>query len=357
MADMIMSTDKVMRLEGVPATWHNKETRFSAGIDKDTLIASVADYEIRCEHLVRESDGLQTGKVGVWGRNDTYYQDRSSKYNPVQPYEVLKIGYDMLAEIGTEPRMLGTLKDGAYIWMQSEPIADFSRLSGDNASVYMTIGCSWDGSYPFYGLPMLSEHVCWNTRPSLESIEGKKDARTFSFRNPDRDEILKPENIQAMRDAWAVQKVTFEKMIQMDDRLVKAQLDPSELLRGDLNRYAFLASNPSRIRQVVSWDESAGLDGLLNAAIKMDEWKALPTSQEKLDRKAKDILATITDGPGQDLESRENTAWGLFNGVTRFADHGRKDGDTNLLSVLTGGNTEQKMGAYVLAHAMANRVL
>lgn len=357
MADMIMATDKVMRLEGVPASWHSKETRFSKGIEKDLLISQVADYKIRCEHLVRESDGLQTGKVGVWGRNDTYYQDRSSKYNPIQPDEVLKLCYDMLAEIGTEPRMLGTLKDGAYIWMQSEPIADFSRFSGDNSSVFMTMGCSWDGSYPFYGLPMLSEHVCWNTRPSLESIEGKKDARTFSFRNPDRDEILKPENIRAMRDAWQVQKVTFEKMIQMDERLIQAQLDPAKLLRGDLNRFAYLASNPSQIRKVVEWNESLGLDGLLDAVILSDEWDNLPTSQEKLDRKAKDILTTITDGPGQKLETREGTAWGLFNGVTRYADHGRKDGDSNLLSVLTGGNTEQKMGAYVLAHALANRVL
>ena len=352
-----MATDKVMRLEGVPATWHNKETRFSSGLDKDTLIASVADYQIRVEHLVRESDGLQTGKVGVWGRNDTYYQDRSSRYNPIQPTEVLNLCYDMLAEIGTSPRMIGTLKDGAYIWMQSEPIANFGRLSGDNSSVFMTMGCSWDGSYPFYGLPMLTEHVCWNTRPSLESIDSKKDARTFSFRNPDRDEILKPENIQAMREAWAVQKITFERMIELDDRLVRAQLDPSELLRGDLNRFAYLASNPSQIRKVVEWNEGAGLDGLLDAVIRQDEWKSLPTSQEKLDRRAKDILTTITDGPGQSLESRQGTAWGLFNGVTRFADHGKKDPDSNLLAVLTGGNTEQKMGAYVLAHAIANRVL
>ncbi len=357
MADMIMANDKVLRLEGIPATWHAKETRFSSGIDRDQLIAEVADYQIKVENLVRESDGLPTGKVGVWGKNDTYYQDRSSKYNPIQPKEVLQLCYDMLAEIGTEPRMLGTLKDGAYIWMQSNPIMGFDRLSGDNSSVYMTMGCSWDGSYPFYGLPMLSEHVCWNTRPSLESINSKKDARTFSFRNPDRDEILKPENIQAMRDSWNAQKVIFEQMIQMDDRLVRAQLDPSELLRGDLNRFAYLASNPHLIRKVVQWDEEQGLNGLLSAAIDQTEWKALPTSQEKLDRKAKDILATITDGPGQNLESRQGTAWGLFNGVTRYADHGKKDPDANLLLVLTGGNTEQKMGAYVLSHALANRVL
>jgi hypothetical protein len=284
--------------------------------------------------LARDSDNKVFG----------FANDRS--YHVVQNREVLEF-FRAYCDAGSMTlETAGSLKGGEIVWAlastgQSRDVATDAK---DCLSGYVLLSNSHKPGRSFQARTTNVRVVCWNTLSAAES--GRAD-------------------------------FTMSHRLKFDSRMQSAAKDALGLANEELERYATsarkLASvsmNPATMTDYVVRVAQPDLYELLSRDAVMDAARAetfgavLAATEERLgqgkgfSRRTKGILDAIVNGPGAELPTAKGTAWGAFNGVTRWADHeAGRNRDTGLTSAWFGENRKVKEQALETALAYADGTL
>lgn len=251
------------------------------------------------------------------------------KYDPDHKIGVIDTAFETAREVGLEPSRIGSLKSGGLIFIQCKMAEAPATVKDEKIDRYFTLVTSHDGSVRTkVGLTTVCI-VCINTFMAA--------SQSLDWGISHRSE-LNAEAVADMQRALSDMHAVFGKFLRNADRLSNASLaDDKTALRlvdwiTNTNRKTELVP-PMQIRETpkgLSSRAQQAFDILYNTVPSDDE----PIiHQDQLSRTGKGVLKEILYGPGADLDARRGNAWGIFNGVTRYADHAapvRKNGDRGI---------------------------
>jgi phage/plasmid-like protein (TIGR03299 family) len=294
------------------------------------------------------------------------YQISKDRYQVVQNEQIVDFFREFCNAGHATVESMGSLKDGAVVWC-------LARLGGQASIVlngldelrgYMLLATSHDGSLTTTGRPTQVRVVCWNTLSAALELNGKpkggtkRKEKTFRMRHSRKfDAVAKAEALEVM--GMAIEKIAATNTLSA--KLAQVHIDAE----GRLEFLDRLLKSGSLLDAVVADSAPASGSDLLAAAIGATETNnraklaaaGLSTSEreEKLSRVGKAVLESILTSPGADLPTAHETAWGLVNGVTYYADKSVKadNEDNRLFSTWFGPGEILKTNALKIAVDMS----
>ncbi len=211
----------------------------------------------------------------------------SSRYQVVQPQQVLEFYRDLTEVSGYELETAGVLKQGRKFWALARIGKEALLKGNDLVKGYLLLATSCDGTLATTATPTTIRVVCSNTLAI--ALKGAASA------------IKVPHSTSF--DAMAVKQQLGIAVSQWDSFIYRMKTLSERKVKSHESMNYFL--------RVLCQTEGEGLDagtaGLVNE-------RALKKVQALYDG----------HGLGADLTSANGTAWGLLNAVTQFVDHERK---------------------------------
>jgi phage/plasmid-like protein (TIGR03299 family) len=209
----------------------------------------------------------------------------SSRYQVVQPREVLEFYRDLTEVSGYELETAGVLKGGKKFWALARTGQSTELKGNDQVNGYLLLATSCDGTLATTATPTTVRVVCNNTL--TVALDGTTRA------------IKVPHNTRF--DSKAVKKQLGIAVSQWDD---------------------FMYRMRALAERKVQWHEALGF--FMNVLCETSPTGALPEvlPNERALRKVQELYEGR--GRGSNLESARGTAWGLLNAVTEFVDHERR---------------------------------
>lgn len=333
---------------GRQSAWHNLGIVTGRTLSVDEARRLAFDWEptekalyladgspVPCSKAITRSD---SGAIlGVVGAN----------YTPVGNAEAFDWMTDLVGRGELQIETAGALDGGRRVWMLGNLDRPIMLPGNDRVDPYLLVANGHDGSLALSATPTTVRVVCQNTLSialSRSSRRGRMDR--FSIRHTSSIK-------QAMLDATATLAAARQSFQEFEDKaraLATRQVDRSAALdffrasiRGPLGvaPIAPKADAPA-IRQA----EPAAA-GLWGAPAVPDPIRAEPI-EERSDRFA-EILSDVIGR--WDQEHSTGTAWGAFNAVTEFVDHGRRyrSPESRFQSSLIGEAAQQKERVFNLA--------
>lgn len=209
----------------------------------------------------------------------------SSRYQVVQPREVLEFYRDLTERSGFELETAGVLKGGRKLWALARTGLSTNVKGNDVVNSYLLLATSCDGTLATTATPTSVRVVCNNTLAI--SLNGAARA------------IKVPHNTRF--DPQAVKKQLGITVSQWDEFMYQMRM---------------LAERK------VQWNEAIGffMEVLCNTRPNERIPDLLPN------KRAMEKVQSLYEGKGRgsDLESARGTAWGLLNAVTEYVDHERR---------------------------------
>lgn len=252
-----------------------------ATVKFDRMIADVDGSEKPVPSLDKDSIVLYRSDTGG------VLSVRSTKYQEVQPRQVIEFYRDLTERHGFTLETAGSLKGGRRVWALARTGDSFTLRGGDEQRAFLLFATSYDGSMAtqvrFTGVRV----VCNNT---IEiATRGKADLVIPHSTTFDADKVKLS---LGLGDAWAEYQ---RQATEMSRRIVSSK----EMGEFVLAVYLGL-DTPDKIREHA-----------------VDGGKKAEDAVKKLsDRFSK----AIADAPGAHLESARGMLWGLVQGVTRDVD-------------------------------------
>lgn len=206
-----------------------------------------------------------------------------SRYQVVQPRDVLEFYRDLIEVSGFEMETAGVLKGGRKFWALARTGKTTAIKGRDVVNGYLLLASSCDGSLATIATPTTIRVVCNNT------LTAAVNGATAAIRVPHRtafDPVLVKQQLGIATTGW---DTFMHRMRELAERKVT---------HSETNRFiqdVFLGA-PSTV----------GIPPKLGPAMK--QVKAMFDGQ----------------GRGAELASAKGTAWGLLNAVTEYVDHERR---------------------------------
>ena len=252
----------------------------------------------------------------------------SSRYQVVQPLEVLEFYRDLTEYAGFELETAGVLKGGRKFWALARTGKSTVLKGNDLVNGYVLLATSCDGSLATIAMPTTVRVVCNNTLSI--AVNGAEQAVKVSHRsNFDADAVKRRLGIAVSQ--W--DQFMYEMKV-LSERKVNVK---------EANRYfeTLLSSSQADSAPVIG---SKSHLKLLNAQSE----SVMPN-----ERAYKKLQAMYGgQGRGAELTAAKDTAWGLLCAVTEFVDHERQARSTeNRLDSAWFGNGGQ-MKQKALAQAL-----
>jgi len=211
----------------------------------------------------------------------------SSRYQVVQPAEILEFYRDLTEVGGFELETAGVLKEGRKLWALARTGQSATLKGRDNVSGYLLLATACDGSLATMAQFTSVRVVCNNT---LAIALGDNSAGAVKV--PHRSQF----------DAQAVKRQLGIAVSSWDAFIVRMKA-LSERKVCDMTAKTFF-------RRVLTYSASNPIDS-----------DAITTN----DRAIKAVGQLYAGrGKGADLASASGTAWGLLNAVTEHCDHHRR---------------------------------
>lgn len=208
-----------------------------------------------------------------------------SRYQVVQPKDVLEFYRDLTEVSGFEMETAGVLKEGRKFWALARIGKEASLKGKDLVRGYLLLATSCDGSLATTATPTTVRVVCNNT------LTIAVNGATSAIRVP-HNTVFDGQEVKKQLGIAVSQWDTFmHRMKTLSERKVKAHEASSFLLKV-LCRH----------------------DGPVNPEQRLANERALKRVQALYEGEAM----------GADLPSTKSTAWGLLNAVTQFVDHERR---------------------------------
>ena len=243
----------------------------------------------------------------------------SSRYQVVQPLEVLEFYRDLTEYAGFELETAGVLKGGRKFWALARTGQSMALKGTDLVNGYVLLATSCDGSLATVAMPTTVRVVCNNTLSIAVAVQSQaiKVSHRSSF---DADAVKQRLGIAVSR--WD------EFMYQMK------VLSERQVSTKEANRYFehLLIGNQS---------DEASQQGL--KCVKPQADVVMPNNR------AYNKLQSMYNGHGRgaELTAAKNSAWGLLCAVTEFVDHERQARSTSnrLDSAWFGNGAQMKQQA------------
>lgn len=282
------------------------------------------DFDVERRKVFFESDGAKIAIPAMRGlvRNDTDHllSVVGKGYKVVQPKEVIDFFKSLVENQGFELETAGALAGGRRVWALAKTGRDFT-LPGTNDKMlaYLLLATSYDKQFSTTGQWTAIRVVCNNTLEFSLSAAPGQDEQNSVFRVPHNqifDAKSMKGNLGLLGDSW--DKFTTD---------IQA-----------------MANAPvSRKQAVEFFMEILGYEDD-DAQVVLDDSYLM-----------KKMWQSYQYAPGQSMSSAKNTAWGLVNAVTHFADHTRRahNNGTRVNSAWFGQSAALKRKAFTKAKELA----
>lgn len=355
--------------ETVGTPWHGLGLPIAKGTSRDEwLIKSGLNKTIQKRRVyVRVSEDANQGIMNIPKRfavmrkeDHQFYGFVSDRQQIIQNKEVVDFFADYIDAGGMELATMGSLKMGGVVWVMARIGKDFTLPGGDRVEGNMLLCNSHDGTMQFMGMFTSTDVVCFNTLSLAVndnlSLAKNGDTKMFKMKHS------KKMTAEVMNDAkikMGLAQKKFQNLQQWCEQL------SAKKVKDEQHVMQFVAElvHPELLEQVVevtSADRAIASQtgGSILDTIVSHQRASKPKmlKDEDFNRAGKAILNCILDSPGQELEARKGTWWGVLNGVTRYVDHEAGRGrDTALQSAWFGQGNILKQQAASLAVAYGGR--
>lgn len=209
----------------------------------------------------------------------------SSRYQVVQPKEVLEFYRDLTEVSGFELETAGVLKEGKKFWALAKTGKTSTLKGNDVVNGYLLLATSCDGSLATTATPTTIRVVCNNTLTI--ALQGASNA------------IKVPHSTNF--DAMAVKKQLGIAVSQWDSFMYRMKTLSERKVKSHESMNYFL-------KVLCQADSHAD--------------PALGLTNERALKKVQSLYEG--QGKGSELVSAQGTAWGLLNAVTEFVDHEKR---------------------------------
>jgi len=270
----------------------------------------------------------------------------SADYEIHQPRPVLSFFQDFCDAGKMQLETVGFLNRGRRMWALASIGKNYQLTDGDTISGYLLLATSFDGTLATQARDTQICVVCQNTLSAATTGRSKRDV---SIRH---STALTPDIIRQAQAAMGLATERFQNQIEIAQRL--AEIPVSSQFQ--LAFAHFLTDMPfaeSVTKLAASREASVGIT-LYRMS---DAVSAFDTNPDinTLSRKGRAIYDEILHSPGNRLPNRQDTAWGLLNGITSYADHiAGRDRDTALQSAWFGpAQTLKDRASTVLTEVLA----
>ncbi|MGF6533227.1 phage/plasmid-like protein (TIGR03299 family) [Paraburkholderia sp. GAS206C] len=210
----------------------------------------------------------------------------SSRYQVVQPAEILEFYRDLTEVGGFELETAGVLKDGRKLWALARTGQSVSLKGRDKVNGYLLLATACDGTLATTAQFTSVRVVCNNT---LAIALGDS---TGAVKVPHRSQF----------DAQAVKRQLGIAISSWDGFMVR--------MKALSERKVTAESADAFFRRVLTYPTANASD------------RAAATTNDSAIRAVQALFSG--HGKGAHLPSADGTAWGLLNSVTEFVDHQRR---------------------------------
>lgn len=208
-----------------------------------------------------------------------------SRYQVVQPMEVLEFYRDLTAVSGFQLETAGVLKGGKKFWALARTGQSIALKGNDLVNGYVLLATSCDGTLATTATPTTVRVVCSNTLSvALRNMsEGIRVSHSTAF------------------DAQTVKRRLGIAVSQWDDFMYRMKV---------------------LSERTVKLKESEAFFSKLLQCAPQDSTPQEPLGQGRAIKKLMQLYGG--SGRGAELSAAKNTAWGLLCAVTEFVDHERR---------------------------------
>lgn len=210
----------------------------------------------------------------------------SSRYQVVQPAEMLEFYRDLTEVGGFQLETAGVLKDGRKLWALARTGQSVSLKGRDKVNGYLLLATACDGTLATTAQFTSVRVVCNNTL-AIALGEG-----TGAVKVPHRSQF----------DAQAVKRQLGIAISSWDGFMAR--------MKALSERKVSTESAEAFFRRVLTYQTTSTTD------------RSTPTTNDSAIKAVMGLYAGR--GMGADLPSAAGTAWGLLNSVTEFVDHQRR---------------------------------
>lgn len=243
----------------------------------------------------------------------------SSRYQVVQPQEVLAFYRDLTESAGYELETAGVLKSGRKFWALARTGQSKALMGNDVVKGYLLLATSCDGTLATVATPTTVRVVCANTLAI--AVGGAAQAVKVGHRSQFDAEVVKRQlgiavsqwdGFMYRMKALAERKVRSREVKRFFEQLFTDE----ENKNSAQSRFLSQTLTKSDHHPQVSGNLRPGNGNVKNAALKDNDIKL---ANEKAMNKA--ISLFNGQGRGAELPAAKDTAWGLLCAVTEFVDH------------------------------------
>lgn len=285
---MVAAVETMAYVGEVP--WHGLGNQVEEGVSiEEMTVQAGLNWSVskRPVQYPTEAGGMRAYKdrfVLARDMDDLPYSVVSSKYKPVQPKEIMEFYRELTSLGGFKLETAGSLSDGKRIWALARTGEAAELLGQDRVEEFLLLATSYDGTFATLAQFTDVRVVCQNTlAAAMRDYETRISIP--HLREFNADEVKQRMGIH--RDAWEARRVAMELLARTRVDVAKA----SEVLY--------------KIFQVPKEVVTAGGIVLKNHADSA-------------------IELFSQNGMGSDLESANDTAWGVVCSVTEYVDHWKR---------------------------------
>ena len=291
----------------------------AAGMDWE-IKESPVHYSIENVHNASMFGTFEEQKVLYRSDSNTALSVVSSRYQVVQPLEVLEFYRDLTEYAGFELETAGVLKGGRKFWALARTGQSTSLKGTDLVNGYVLLATSCDGSLATVAMPTTVRVVCNNTLSI--AVSDQSQAIKVSHRSSFDADAVK----QRLGIAVSKWDEFMHRMKVLSERKVTAK---------EANQY---------FESLVTGNQNDGMRHQTQLKL-----LSQATSSVMPNERAYKKLQTMFNGQGRgaELTAAKDTAWGLLCSVTEFVDHERQARSTSnrLDSAWFGNGAQMKQQA------------
>lgn len=275
--------------------WHRLGNRLDPNQPSETwATAAGMNWTIEEAEVRFVASGGSLGSIHAFPEQKVLYRSDtkaplsvvSSRYQVVQPREILEFYRDLTEVGGYELETAGVLRDGKKLWALARTGQSVSLKGRDEVNGYLLLATACDGTLATTAQFTSVRVVCNNT---LSIALGESQG---AIKVPHRSQF----------DADAVKRQLGIAISSWDAFMVRMKaLSERKVKRETAEAY---------FRRVLTYPASTASGGPTEA------------TNDRAIKAVNDLFAGR--GKGSDLASASGTAWGLVNAVTQFVDHERR---------------------------------
>lgn len=278
----------------------------------------VEENALKVEQLQAEpTPGIENFKALTRSDTHSVLNVVKNRYQVVQPEHLLNFFGELQVKTGITMETLGSLNSGKIIWGLGRTGRDLSLSEEDEMKEFVLLATSYDYTMATIVKRTAIRVVCYNTLQFAVESGNNFDIRgshagAFNFAHA-QDLVLGVKQDQEGADSFQANNT---------------KLADTKVTEADAIKYFLNLLYPNKTPE---------------------EWES-----NRVQKKMAKVINIFRSAPGQQLDTANNTAWGLVNAVTYLVDHqmGRTT-DSRLRSAFFQNGAALKKQAYASALKLA----